>query len=450
MNCRYTDEPFIYTTLNRALRTRNIELILFFGFFIRDLNEKLQLLSHQQSKTIMKVYRGQWMSKTEVNQIRTSINKLISINSFFSTSLNSNVASLFLDNTISSDDRQRVLFEMEVDRHLLNTKPFANISSISSYADEEEILFMTNSIFRVQSVDQNDNQQVIIRLTLCNENEHDLKDVYAHLCNDQNEGSLTLADVLLDMGQLIEADRYCARILTQLQPSQLSTYHNQRGVIAGELGDHQLSIEYFETALSKTNQADVLGYAQIIHNMGIAYDQLNNSTLALYCFSETLKRYQSLKDPKYYSDTARCFNSIGSLYADQNEYEEAIKNFTTALKIQRKFCRYNYSDLALSYMNICNAYADLGQHTKVIEYYDQALELYKDSIPHEHADFRQLYHNMTRTFEEMKNYSRAIAALEKIRSIYLETLPLTDSRILDVEKDIIRLKQKESQVIHEQ
>ncbi|UJR17585.1 hypothetical protein I4U23_004481 [Adineta vaga] len=183
--------------------------------------------------------------------------------------------------------------------------------------------------------------------------------------------------------------------------------------------------------------------------MGIAYEELNNFDLALHCFKKTLKTYRSLRNLKYYSDDiARCFNSIGNLYAEQNEYEKAIENFTTALKIQRKFCPHNYSDLALSYMNICNAYADLGQHTKVIEYYDQALKLYQDSIPHDHPDFRQLYHNMARTFEEMENYSQATTALEKLRLLYLEILPLTNPQIINIEKDIIRLKQKQAQTIN--
>ncbi|CAF0828243.1 unnamed protein product [Adineta ricciae] len=447
----YANEPFMYATLNQSLRTRNIELILLFGFFIRDLNEQLQLLAGEQPKTTLILYRGQWMSKTEVEQIERCQNQLISINSFFSTSLNPTVASLFLASTNNSDDRERVLFKMEVDPRVLNIKPFANISSISSFADEQEILFMTNSIFRVQSVASNKDKQIVIRLTLCSENEHNLKNVYARLCHGQSKGSLTLGDVLLDMGQAKLADRYSKWIFNQVKPNELSNYYNQCGMIAGHLGNHQLSIEHFQKALLNTDETDIVGCAQINHNMGIAYDELEDSTAALDCFNETLNRFRSLKKTEAYSDDiAQCFNSIGAYYADQNDYEKAVENFTAALDILREFCPHNYSDLALSYMNICNAYADLGQHTKKIEYYDRALELYKDSIPHDHPELLELYHNMTRTFEEASQYSEAIAALEKTRSVRLETLSFTDSCIVNIEKDIVRLKQEEAQDVHKQ
>ncbi len=66
----------------------NIDLLYLFRFFIRDLRmqlERNQCLSH------IRVYRGQHMSKEEIEFLKNSVGHLISMNSFLSTSLNQNV-----------------------------------------------------------------------------------------------------------------------------------------------------------------------------------------------------------------------------------------------------------------------------------------------------------------------------------------------------------------------
>lgn len=432
-----------------ALRTRNIHVILLFAFFIQDLEEGLRLLHQDQPKTTMTLYRSQWMSKSEVDQMQTLIGQLISINSFFSTSRNVNAALMFLDSSsIPDSSRERVFFEIEVDTHVYHTKSFAYIASLSSYADEEEVLFAINNIFKVQSINRED-QRTIIRLILCNTNEHKLTNVDAYMRSDQNENSLALGNVLLDMDELAEADRYYERISGELQSDDLATCYNQRGIIAGQRESHLQSIEYFNIAMSKTDPQDHFGFAGICHNMALAYVTLDKDTQGLYCFQHAIKNYRATAVPERYPKLAQCFCSIGTFYANKNNYEEAIKNFTTALNIYLKCCPHNYSDLGLCYMNICNAYADLGQPTKTVEYYDKSETLYLNSLPHDHPDLRLLYHNMARTFEETKDYSRAVVVLEKILSLLLETVPPTDSRVLNIQRDIERVKEKSVQAIND-
>jgi hypothetical protein len=55
----YTKEPFIYTTLNQALRKQDIEIIIKMGFFLQDLHRQIARIhseNHQTTKMI--VYRG--------------------------------------------------------------------------------------------------------------------------------------------------------------------------------------------------------------------------------------------------------------------------------------------------------------------------------------------------------------------------------------------------------
>ena len=88
----YTRETCIYKILNKSLRTQNIDDIDPFDSFIRDLNKQLseqhKIFVKQQTTQFIKVYRGQFISKDEINRLKAGIGQLISMNSFLSTSTN--------------------------------------------------------------------------------------------------------------------------------------------------------------------------------------------------------------------------------------------------------------------------------------------------------------------------------------------------------------------------
>ncbi|CAF1383235.1 unnamed protein product [Didymodactylos carnosus] len=106
----YTRESFVYRMLNKALRVQNTDVLFLFRFFIVDLQQ--QLSNHRCSSPV-RLYRGQMMSKDEVQILRNSIGQFISINSFLSTSVDRFVALRFLKD--DSDDLEQVLFEIDAD-----------------------------------------------------------------------------------------------------------------------------------------------------------------------------------------------------------------------------------------------------------------------------------------------------------------------------------------------
>lgn len=98
--------------LNRALRIENIEILYLFRFIIKDIFEQLK---QHQCQIIITVYRGQLMSTNELNMFRQWDNRLISINSFFSTSLSRQTALHFVRLNENIDDLHRILFEIRGD-----------------------------------------------------------------------------------------------------------------------------------------------------------------------------------------------------------------------------------------------------------------------------------------------------------------------------------------------
>ena len=212
----YTRESFVYRMLNKALRIQNVEVLHLFRAVIQDMYAQLCQYQCQES---VRVYRGQWMSKVEVDHLRNSIDNLISMNSFLSTSLNRNVALKFLRNNgnmIGSDDFEPVLFEIDADPQIISSatvkmnkecKPFAKIRELSDIGDEYEVLFMLDSVFSLNEIyhDQSSasfgahaSRMSIIRMTLSSgDHDNDLKQLYHHMRKQYDDGEERIFSLLL-------------------------------------------------------------------------------------------------------------------------------------------------------------------------------------------------------------------------------------------------------------
>jgi hypothetical protein len=169
----YTKESCLYRLINRALRYEDIELIIKYRFFIIDLYQQLDELHKQiinlnnrPEQTIVTYYRGQLMSSNEIEQLKKHTGSLISINTFFSTTSSLDIAIMFAGGSTLGGitSNKPVIFSINVNPLITNTRPYANINFYSTYEEEEEVLFALGSVFSIEKVDflsVNDNVQVI-------------------------------------------------------------------------------------------------------------------------------------------------------------------------------------------------------------------------------------------------------------------------------------------------
>ncbi|CAF4982851.1 unnamed protein product, partial [Rotaria sp. Silwood1] len=226
----YTRESCLYRLLNKALRVQNIDILFSFRFFIKDmfksLTEEHKKMKRSLTDHFIRVYRGQIISTDEFDRIQKSIGEFISINSFFSTSRNRKQALGFIRSVVSSDAIKKILFEIKVDIRL-STKPFADVTNLSYFKQEEEIIFMLGSIFRISHIDYSEQDEVwIADLTLCNENDHDLRDLFAYHKEKLGQdltNVVSLGDILFKMGEFDKAKQYYKRILTESSMIDLTT-----------------------------------------------------------------------------------------------------------------------------------------------------------------------------------------------------------------------------------
>lgn len=158
----YTRDSFLYRLINRALRYEDIELIIKYRFFIIDLYQKLDELhqqiihiNNQSEQTITTYYRGQLIPSTELDQLKQHVGSLISINTFFSTTLSLDIALMFAGGSTSEGltMNKPVIFCIEVSSSIENTRPYANINFYSDYEEEDEVLFAMGCVFSIEKID---------------------------------------------------------------------------------------------------------------------------------------------------------------------------------------------------------------------------------------------------------------------------------------------------------
>ncbi|CAM4838818.1 unnamed protein product [Rotaria magnacalcarata] len=258
----YTRQSFFYKTLNAALRKQNIHFIFLFRGFISDIHRQLKA---NQAEDTLRVYRSQMISSDELETLRQSCDQFISINSFFSTSTDKEQALSFLNSCDVGDTLEPVLFEIDANPTLVTSKPFADVSLFSKFTRESEVLFMLGSIFHLKSVRSSSDGQVwIVRMTLCSDDQHDLKQVLLDMKDHflSHEINLrTLAKLLWEMGKPTLAEKYFIRLLEQLplQDPLLGDLYHDLGRLASHVGNLDKSMKWHEkaSALKIQNQSSI-------------------------------------------------------------------------------------------------------------------------------------------------------------------------------------------------
>ena len=121
----------------------------------------------------------------------------------------------------------------------------------------------------------------------------------------------------------------------------------------------------------------------LLAQRGYAYDRLNDYEQAIVDFTEAIRL-----DPKY----AVAYNGRGNACAELGDYERAIADYTEAIRLD--------PDYAVAYNNRGYAYDELGDYERAIADYTEAIRLDPDDAV--------IYRNRGNTYNRLKDYEQAI------------------------------------------
>jgi len=408
----YTKDTFIYNLLNSALRQHNIKLLFLYGFFLQDLhrqlvkeNDKFRQKNLENPK--LTLYRGQRISRSEIDYIKdefTSYDLLVN-KSFFSTTLNRNTALIYVDPRAElSDNIQNILFEIEIDLNTKSSYPFTDISHLSQFPMESEILFMIGTTFKI------------------NTNEINFKE-------DENLWpiKLTLTSSYRDYEPNLKTtgDKRALKDCINLLPKVTLNYMNDISIDQLDIIFQELFVMY---------PCDIQWISAIQQRTLAIYQQIhvNNYESALLHYNDSVKLWSDYVDDeelnclrniaKNHFDMAMCYHFyLYDIIMANKHYDAAIQFYHLALErhtttIHEKIKIYTQlSDVYDRKIDINNDYTIHDYGFKGIKYY----KLYIRHLQKVYAmEDYWAYVNMSKLYIIHHEFDKAILTYKKAIKVY--------------------------------
>jgi tetratricopeptide (TPR) repeat protein len=431
----YTYQGFLFTMLNRALRTTDVDIMIKMGFFIGDLHRDIEKLHKEQfdghltSKTFT-VYRGQGLSSTDFDQLMKTKGGLLSFNNFLSTSKDRDVSLAFAESNQYNTDSVGILFVMTIDSSQ-STTPFASINGVSYFQTEDEVLFSMHTIFRIDKIESMDETHRLFQvdLTLTGEDDKDLRVLTDHIREEtypESRGWYRLGLVLHKMGQFGKSQQVYEALLDQTtDESAKAPIYGQIALAKSSQGEYDEAITFYNKVVeiyNKTLPPNHLNLSDLYNNIGEVYCMTGDYPKALSSFEKALEiNKQSL--PSNHPDLASSYNDIGVVYSRIGDYPKALSSHEKALEIQKQSLPPNHPDLASSYGNIGIVYDKMGDYPKALSYYEKAVEIEQQSLPPNHPNLASSYSNIGIVYDNMGDYPKALSYYEKAVEIQKQSLP---------------------------
>jgi tetratricopeptide (TPR) repeat protein len=155
-------------------------------------------------------------------------------------------------------------------------------------------------------------------------------------------------------GRLQAAEQIYRQVL-QVEPRQADAWH-LLGVIAGQVGKHDLAVDYIQRAIGLTGSS-----APFFISLGNAYLALRKNADATACYRQAVSTAPASADARV---------SLGNAMREQGNLDEAVACYRRALELA--------PDHVEAHNNLGNSLLDQGKPAEAIACYRRALELKPD------------------------------------------------------------------------
>jgi tetratricopeptide (TPR) repeat protein len=468
----YTKEPFIYETINRALRTQETEIIVKMSFFMRDLHRQIKGLHTKfaDHKPIT-IYRGQGLFNEDFEKMRKNKGGLLSFNSFLSTTTDDLLALARAESAKDDPNLTGIFFKMKFEPELASTS-FAGLDDVSHYRDsEKEILFSMHSVFRIEDITPIQDKVWKVELILTKDNDQDLMCLTNYI-RKEIKGTLgwqRLGQLLITIGKFNQAEEvykslrestsnknpeimihiqhqlgnifrlrgeysnalssYQEELTTRekfryLNDPEVAITYDNIGIVHQSKGQYSHALSFYRKALDirkKTLLCDNSGFADSYNNIGGVYCEMGEYLKALPLYQKTLEIDQKCLPPNHPS-LATTYNNIGAVHRGLGDFSSSLTSYQNALEIQLKSVPSDHFDVAATYSNIGLVYRLIGNHPFALLFYNQALEIRQKCLPPEHPEVAINYNNISLVHRGNKDYSAALSFCQKAFEIQQKSL----------------------------
>ncbi|CAF1581838.1 unnamed protein product [Adineta ricciae] len=435
----YTSQSYIYLMVNRALRTQEIDEILLMGFFIHDLHENIEQLYVKQNISDLlesiSVYRGQGLSKEDFERLVKTKGGLISFNNFLSTSIDRQVAYMLAESIRDSTDLVAVIFEMTIDTSI-SSFPFARLSGVTQFDQEQEFLFSMHTVFRIGDIDsvKGDDRFWQVKLSLTKDNDQQLCDVTKKIREEiepDSSGQYQLGKLLLRLGEYGKAKQLYEAMLNLVSDDNAKVHiYLGLGSIYDNEGNYKDALVSYERCMEISQRLHTKNDSNLINlynSMGLLHLNMGDYSTPLHLYQTALNIAEKQSNPNDFT-VATIYNNMALVYMYTDSYSDALEYYKKSLDIYQKILPSYHPNLALAYNNFGLTLHKMGKYTKALEIYEKALKICVRILPSNHSIFISLYNNLGGVCENLGEYFKALEyhrkSLELCQTVFTSNHPL--------------------------
>lgn len=387
--------------LNKALSMENINLLILFRFFLRDIQQQIELNQYSSS---IRLYQYQYILNDQLELLKNSIGNLISIKTFFLTDIN----------RPCDLNHERILFEINVNSNL---KSYCAINSF-------EILIMAGSIYRLNNIYLNTNEQLwIIQLELSNINDENFDYMKNKIGYNNNTpiDFITFGNILWKMDKLDQGEKYYLYILDFLpidHSDRVNLYYNL-GHIYSDKNQYDLSLKYYNKSLEiwmKSSPNNQLNLANTYNAIATDYWKNEDYKKAYEIFNKALELFHQIYGENHLT-IAMCLNNMATVISNEKNYTKALDYYLKALIIFQKYFTTNHPNVASLHCNISTIYKNLNQIDSAIEHLNLSLNIYEKFLPWNHPNIPIMLKNLAFLYEQKGDTKQASICHEKISKL---------------------------------
>ncbi|CAF1468205.1 unnamed protein product [Adineta steineri] len=418
----YTFSNSLYSMLNRALRTVEIDIMIKMGFLLRDLHYQIQQLHSEQfsgdsTNDTFTVNRGQGLSKEKFKRLTQNKTGLIVFHNFLSTSKDQKVSLELAQQATINNDLIGILFTFTVEPHQ-STACCASIGHASYSRDDNEVLFSMFTIFRIIDIKSINNNKRLHEVHLAPLNDND-PDLHKLTCRRQLPTPTVfsklmpwnrLGRVFTEIREFDKAEEFYNMQLNQ------TTDDNDKGHIYQELawnkyqqGKLNLAIELYEKAIDiyQSMHPPSHGLAEAFINIGYVYKSQGDYTKALPFQEKAIAIQQELL-PLNHSDLARSFDTLGELDQSMQDYPKALSSYEKALEIREQTQPPDPLGLADSYDQFGSLHTSMGDFAQALSFHEQAMQIREQALPRDHFELAKSYKNLAHLYFDINDIPKGL------------------------------------------
>ncbi|CAF3588064.1 unnamed protein product [Rotaria sp. Silwood1] len=297
-----------------------------------------------------------------------------------------------------TDNIQRIMFEIDIDTRIQNTKAYASIRHLSNFYDENEVLIMLGSIFKIKSVIYNKKEQMwIAHLVMCSEDDFELRDLLKQIKKETKAGVTSVGFLLYRQGKFDKAKIFFLQLLhnKSLSLNNYDLVNCFRGLGSTERGlkDYDAALLYHRMELwfvKKLNNS--LAVAKTYYIIAQTYFCKNYYDLAL---GYSIKALVLLLFDNHDEECVYIYHIIAMIYRERKQFDLSYKYQKKTLNIQKHLLTKNHPELGITYQNVAIIFDGMKNYQQANDYYNRALSIFHKSCPQDHPNIKAIENKLS-------------------------------------------------------